>query len=279
MTQSNVWLVTGASKGLGLATVRHALAQGFRVAATSRDARRLQSEVGAGEDTFLPLEVSLTDQTSIASAIRQTKEHFGSIDVLVNNAGYAVLGAMEEISDADVRANFDINVFGVMNMMRGVLPIMRAQGRGQIINIASISGSIGMASTAIYSATKAAVILLSESVAEEVADFGISVTAICPGGFRTDFLDKTSARHPKQSIDDYQGVHAAMEHFARLNGNQGGDPEKAAEVLVEITRIKNRPTRLYIGKDALRGIEQKLRNVAQSVDHYRKLSESTNFYA
>jgi len=279
MTQSKVWLVTGASKGLGLATVRHALAHGFRVAATSRDAKRLQAEVGAGEDMFLPLEVTLTAEASIASAVRQTKERFGSIDVLVNNAGYAVLGAMEEISDADVRANFDINVFGVMNMMRGVLPVMRAQGRGHIINIASISGSLGMASTAIYSATKAAVILLSESVAEEVADFGIAVTALCPGGFRTDFLDETSARHPEHTIAAYQGVHAAMDHFARLNGNQGGDPEKAAELLIEISRMESPPTRLYIGSDALHGIEHKLRDVAQSVDRYRKLSGSTNFQA
>ncbi|WP_086640259.1 SDR family NAD(P)-dependent oxidoreductase [Acetobacter tropicalis] len=150
MTQSKVWLVTGASKGLGLATVRHALALGFRVAATSRDAVRLKAEVGVADYVFLPLEVTLTDEASIALAVRQTKERFGSIDVLVNNAGYAVLGAMEEMSDADVRKNFDINVFGVMNMMRGVLPVMREQGRGHIINIASISGSLGMASTAIW---------------------------------------------------------------------------------------------------------------------------------
>lgn len=279
MTQSNVWLVTGASKGLGLATVRHALAHGFRVAATSRDAKRLQAEIGAGEDMFLPLEVTLTDEACIASAVRQTKERFGGIDVLVNNAGYAVLGGMEEISDADARANFDINVFGVLNMMRAVLPVMRAQGRGYIINIASISGSLGMASTAIYSATKAAVILLSESVAEEVADFGISVTALCPGGFRTDFLDKSSARHPEQAIAAYQGVHAAMEHFARLNGNQGGDPDKAAEVLIEISQMQKPLKRLYIGSDALHGIEHKIHDVVQSVDRYRKLSESTNFQA
>jgi NAD(P)-dependent dehydrogenase (short-subunit alcohol dehydrogenase family) len=277
MTESNVWLITGASKGLGLAVVKRALAHGLRVAATSRDAARLKTEVGAEENVFLPLEVTLKDEASIVSAVRQTKERFGTIDVLVNNAGYAVLGAMEEISDADIRANFDINVFGVMNMMRRVLPVMREQGRGHVINIASISGSLGMASTAIYSATKAAVILLSESVAEEVADFGISVTALCPGGFRTDFLDKTSARHPEHSIPAYHGVRAAMEHFARLNGNQGGDPEKAAEVMIELSRMKNPPTRLYIGSDALHGIDHKLRDVAQSVESYRKLSESTNF--
>lgn len=278
-TQSNVWLITGASKGLGLAVVKHALAQGFRVAATSRDAARLRTEVGAGDDVFLPLEVTLTDETSIASAVRQTKEQFGTIDVLVNNAGYAILGAMEEISDADIRANFDINVFGVMNMMRAVLPVMREQGRGHIINIASISGSLGMASTAIYSATKAAVILLSESVAAEVSDFGILVTAICPGGFRTDFLDKMSARHPEHAIAAYRSVHDAMEQFGRLNGNQSGDPEKAAEVMIEISRMKNPPTRLYIGSDALHGIDHKLHEVAQSVATYRTLGESTNFVA
>ncbi|GAA3679729.1 MULTISPECIES: SDR family oxidoreductase [Acetobacter] len=277
MTQSNVWLVTGASKGLGLATVRHVLAQGFRVAATSRNAKRLQAEVGAGEDVFLPLDVTLTDEASIALAISQTKEHFGSIDVLVNNAGYAILGAMEEISDADVRANFDINVFGVMNMMRAVLPVMRAQGRGHIINIASISGSLGMASTAIYSATKAAVILLSESVAVEVADFGISVTALCPGGFRTDFLDSSSVHHPEHAIPAYQGVHDAMERFAHLNGRQGGDPEKAAAVMVALSQMKSAPTRLYIGSDALQGIDYKLHDIAQSVETFRALGESTNF--
>lgn len=276
MAQSKVWLITGASKGLGQATVRHALAQGYKVAATSRDAARLMQEIGASEDVFLPLEVSLTDEASIAAAVKQVVDRFGRIDVLVNNAGYSILGSVEEISDAEVRANFDINVFGVLNMLRGVLPVMRSQRSGHIINIGSISGSIGGASTGIYSATKAAVILMSESLSEEVAEFGISVTAICPGGFRTDFLGGSS-RHPEKSIPDYRQVHGALSQYGRLNGNQGGDPEKAAEAMIEISRMEQPPTRLYLGGDALRGIEYKLQDVARSVEQYQRLSLSTGF--
>lgn len=276
MTESKVWLVTGASKGLGLAVVRHALAHGDRVAATSRDAARLGAEVAAGEDVFLPLEVTLTDEASIAAGVRQVVDRFGRIDVLVNNAGYSILGAVEEMSDQEVRANFDINVFGVLNMLRGALPVMREQRSGHIINIGSISGSVGGPSTGIYSATKAAIILLSESLADEVAEFGIAVTAICPGGFRTDFLGDSS-RHPAHAIPDYGQVHDMLGQYARLNGNQGGDPQKAAEVMVALSRMEQPPTRLYLGGDALRGIEYKLQEVARSVEQYQQLSLSTGF--
>lgn len=273
-----VWLVTGASKGLGLATVQAALHAGDRVAATSRDAVKLAAEVGAGKDRFLPLEVALDDESSIRAGVDAVVAAFGRVDVLVNNAGYSILGAVEEISDAEVRANFDINVFGVLNMMRAVLPVMRAQRSGHIISVSSISGSIGGTATGIYSATKAAVLLLSESLAEEVAEFGIRVTALCPGGFRTDFLDtKSSSRHPQQPISDYTSVHQALADYGRLNQHQGGDPARAGEVMVALTRMDDPPSRLYIGADALRGIEYQLRQVADSVQQYQQLSLSTGY--
>lgn len=272
-----VWLVTGASKGLGLAVVKAALQHGHRVAATTRDVEKLTAEVNAPADRFLAINVVLTDEASICQGVQTVVERFGQIDVLVNNAGYALLGALEELSDAEVRANFDINVFGVLNMLRGVLPVMRSQRRGHVINIASISGSVGGASTSVYSASKAAVILLSESLAGEVEDLGIRVTAICPGGFRTDFLDKSSSRQAAQPIPDYRMVHQVVAQYGQLNKNQGGDPSKAAEVMIQLAAMDAPPARLYLGSDALRGIQYKLQDVAKVVAQYQSLSQSTHF--
>lgn len=280
MTTSNqpVWLVTGASKGLGLATVRAAIRHGYRVAATSRDAAKLAQQVDTDAQNFLALETVLTDENSIASSVAEILDRFGRIDTLVNNAGYSILGSIEEISDSEARANFDINVFAVLNMLRAVLPVMRGQRSGHIINIGSISGSVGGLSTGMYSATKAAVILLSESLAEEVSDLGIHVTALCPGGFRTDFLDKSSSHHPAAAIKDYTAVHEAINRYGKLNGNQGGDPDKAGEVIVRLSQMARPPRRLYLGSDALRGIEYKLQEIAQSVEEHRHLSVSASFH-
>lgn len=275
--RDKVWLITGASKGLGLATAKHALARGARVAATSRDARKLATEMAVSGDRFLALEATLVDEASVRSAVQATVSHFGRLDVLVNNAGYSILGALEEISDAEARANFDINVFGVLNMTRAVLPTMRAQRSGHIINVSSISGSIGGPTTGIYSATKAAVLLLSESLAAEARELGIHVTAICPGGFRTDFLDKSSSRQPHLRIDDYRTTHAMLDRYARLNQHQSGNPAKAAEAIAALTEMEQPPTRLYLGADALRSISAKLVEVTDGVRQYERISLSTGF--
>lgn len=277
MNDKKVWLITGAGRGMGFDFVRTALAAGHAVVASGRDSERVSQALGQSND-LLVVKLDVTSRADADAAVRAAIERFGRIDVLVNNAGYSILGACEEISDKEVRANFDINVFAVLNMLRAVLPTMRAQGSGHVINIASISGSIGGATTSIYSATKAAVLLLSESLSDEVAEFGIRVTALCPGGFRTDFLDTgTSSRHPAHAIAAYGAVHQVLADYGRLNQHQGGDPVRAGEVMVELTRMDAPPTRLYIGADALRGIEYKLREVAEGVQRHQALSLSTGF--
>ncbi|MER6008343.1 SDR family oxidoreductase, partial [Nonomuraea angiospora] len=188
-SSATTWFITGTSQGFGLELVKQLLAGGRRVAATARDTARLRENLGrdASSDLFLPLQVDLADASSIDSAVHRAVEHFGSIDVLVNNAGYGLLGSVEETSDAEARAMFDINFFGLWNVTRAVLPQMRAQRGGRIINMSSIFGLVSGAGWGLYNATKFAVEGLSEALAQEVEPFGISVTLIEPGYFRTSF--------------------------------------------------------------------------------------------
>lgn len=166
MSTNKVWLVTGASGGLGLATVKGLLAAGYRVAATTRDVEKLRAAVGGayGDAQFLPLAMQVTDEADVQRGIAAITAHFGRLDVVMNNAGYILIGAIEELSDAEIRANFDVNVFGMMNVIRAVMPVFRTQNSGYFLNIASISGSTTAPGQAIYSATKAALILLTEAV-------------------------------------------------------------------------------------------------------------------
>lgn len=276
MDHDQVWIVTGASKGMGLATVRAALAAGYRVAGTSRDARRLREAVGADDARFLAVEMTFDSRDSIEAAIGTVLDAFGRVDVLVNNAGYALLGAVEEFSDEEVEANFDVNVFGLLRVTRAVLPTMRAQRSGHVINLASISANVTGPATGLYSATKAAVLMLSEALDAEVEQLGINVTAVCPGGVRTDFLDSSSARHPKKQIDDYLRVRRAQQGYDQLNHRQGGDPELVARAFVQLSQMEEPPTRLYLGGDALNAIVRSSEHVVEEAARYQELSLSIN---
>src|SRR4051812_44507847 len=242
MTQNNVWFVTGASKGLGLALVQKLLAQGFSVAATSRNKEDLNVAVTVNKENFLALQMDIADETSVKSAIGEATERFGTIDIVVNNAGYGQLGALEEVSDNEARSCFDVNVFGTLNVIRAVLPTMRKQKSGHIFNIASISGFGGNALDGIYSATKFAVNGLTESLAAEVAPFGIKATCVLPGYFRTNFLSEGSLRMANEPLDAYKN-----EEFTKFlndrDGTQAGDPNTAADVFIELSRAKNPPVR------------------------------------
>ncbi len=229
--------MTGASKGIGLEVAVAALEKDYRVIATSRNAVTLRDQVlahvpEAGAD-FLALEMAFTED-SIKMAVKQALDQFGRIDVLVNNAGYGIFGALEEFSLEEVRKNFDVNVFGLLALTQAVLPGMREQKSGHIINLASISGSVTGPVQGIYSATKASVIMMSEALQAEVEPFGIQVTAVNPTGIRTDFLDASSMRRPEKEIKDYEIVQATMSDLARLNHNQGGDPTYLAQAILEL---------------------------------------------
>lgn len=280
MSDSQVWLVTGASSGLGLATVRQLLASGYRVAATTRDIDKLRKAVLADSgdvgDRFLPLTMQVTDEADIHRGIETIIKTFGRIDVTVNNAGYILVGAIEELTDQEIRSNFDINVFGMMNVIRAVMPVYRRQRQGYFLNIASISGSTTAPGQAIYSATKAAVILMTEAVDAEGRDFNVRATAVCPGGLRTNFLGG-SARFPKNPMPEYHSVRQYEQAYRGLNQNQSGDPNKAARALITLAESNDPPARLYLGADSTGAIERKLMEVAQETEQWRDLALSTRY--
>lgn len=272
---SATWFITGASKGMGRHIAEATLAAGHQVVATSRSPERLRAEIG-GSERFLAVPMSLSSESAIAEAVQQAEERFDGIDVLVNNAGYSVLGAVEELSDAEVRANFDVNVFALLSVVRAVLPGMRRRGRGHILNMASISADVTSPATGIYSATKAAVLMLTEALAEEIAPFGLHATAICPGGVRTDFLDGSSSRRPERVIDGYRNVRMTLEMLDRLNHRQGGDPTLVARALLGLVEEPDPPTRLYLGSDALGAIRRQTARIRADADRWAELTTSTD---
>ena len=276
--QNKVWLVTGASGGLGLATVKELLAAGYPVAATTRDVEKLRAAVGGnyGAAQFLPLAMQVTDEADVQRGIEAVRAHFGRLDVVVNNAGYILVGAIEELTDAEIRANFDVNVFGMMNVIRAVMPVFRAQQSGYFLNIASISGSSTAPGQAIYSATKAAVILLTEAVDAEGRDFNVRATAVCPGGLRTQFLGG-SARFPKTPIVAYRSVREYEQAYRQLNQNQSGDPVKAARALITFAESADPPGRIYLGADSFAAIGRKLQAVATEAQAWQALALSTRY--
>lgn len=280
MKNSNqkVWFVTGASKGLGLVLVRQLLEKGNKVAATSRSINDLQKAVG-GHENFLPLAVSLTDEESVENAIQEAISHFGSIDTIVNNAGYGLVGAIEELTDAEARLNFDINVFGSLNVIRKALPYLRKQKSGHIFNIASIGGFTGaFPGFGIYCATKFAVHGFSESLAEEVKSFGINVTIVSPGYFRTNFLDDSSLNVPLNKIQDYQSVRDVQSvHENDYNGNQMGDPKKGAAVIIQVADLEQPPMHLFLGQDAYNMAEIKIEAIRKDLDQHKDLATATAF--
>lgn len=250
--KSKVWYITGASKGLGVSLVKKLLSKGYRVAATSRDIEALETAIGKKADSFLPLAVTLTDEESVRKSIGDTLQHFGSIDVIVNNAGYGMIGALEELTDAEARANFDVNVFGSLNVIRQAMPHLREQKSGHIFNIASIGGfSGGFPGFGIYCATKFAVHGLTESLAHEIKDFGLFATVVMPGYFRTSFLSSGSLSTPNNEIAAYASVRATQTtHTDQYNGQQAGDPDKAADVMIEVAALSQPPIHLFLGADA-----------------------------
>ena len=204
MSTKKVWFVTGASKGLGLTLVKKLIAEGYSVAATSRNISELQKVISAENSEFLPLEVDLVNENSVSEAISKTVEKFGKLDVIVNNAGYGQLGTLEELTDKESRQNFDTNVFGSLNVIRKSMPYLRAQKSGLVINIASIGGLTGdFPGWGIYCATKFAVVGFTESLAAEAKEFGVNATVVYPGYFRTEFLTGGSLRTPENEIDAY----------------------------------------------------------------------------
>lgn len=278
---SRIWFITGSSRGIGYEAARAALAAGDHVAATGRDLSALQQRfAGIGNDQLLPLALDVADSAQVQAAVEATLAHFGRIDVLLNNAGYGQLGLFEEISAEATALQFATNVFGLYNVTRAVLPAMRRQRSGRILNITSVGGIIGVAGGGIYCASKFAVEGFSEALAAEVEPFGIRVSIIGPGYFRTDFLDPRSIRHGEHAIADYAETSQQLRSFFDgRNHQQAGDPVRLGQVLVQLAHHAAPPLRFSAGSDAVEIVRGKIARLAQETDAFEALSRSTDFAA
>jgi NAD(P)-dependent dehydrogenase (short-subunit alcohol dehydrogenase family) len=277
MEQKKVWFITGASKGFGLSMVRQLLNAGHYVAATSRNLDELVKAVGAKTANFLPLQVNLTDEDSVCKAIHTTHQTFKRINVVINNAGYGIGGSIEELTDQETRQSFDVNVFGTLNVIRSVMPYLREQKSGHIINISSIAGIAGGTGWSIYSATKFAVIGFSEVLAQDVRSFGIKVTVVAPGAFRTSFLTPDSLVMTKNPISEYAEVRETHARYVQMDGNQAGDPEKASAAIIQIGQEENPPLYLLLGSDAYDRAMKKLELLDKEYRMNEELSKAMDY--
>jgi short-subunit dehydrogenase len=278
MNNSKVWYITGASQGLGLILVKKLLDNGYRVAATSRDAHTLGQAVGLiDKDRFLPLAVDLSNQDSIDESIQQTLATFERIDVVVNNAGYGMAGTVEEIGEQDIRNIFNINVLATISVVKSVLPVMRRQKSGYIINIGSVAGFVGAPGWSVYSATKAAVAAFSEVIALDVKEFGIRVTVVEPSGFRTGFLTQNSLALITTRIEGYEAVKKTQDSYLSSDGKQAGDPERAAEIFMELAESPEPPMHLFLGKDAYNRASKKLTDMSGELEQWKSITVGADF--
>ena len=274
MSEKKVWFVTGAGRGMGVDIARAALAAGHAVVATGRDPERVGDAVGAHDD-LLTVPLDVTDPAGAQAAVDAAVERFGRIDVLVNNAGNFYAGFFEEITPADFRAQIETNLFGPLNVTRAVLPVMRAQRSGHVVTISSTAGLIGQEFCTAYAASKFALEGWMESLAPEVAPFGIRTTVVEPGFFRTDLLTAESTNYAEPSIDDYaERTRQTVAAWNGMNGRQGGDPAKLAAALVRVATQDEPPLRWVAGADAVQGVEQKARDLLAQVAAHRELSSS-----
>jgi len=279
MDAKKVWFVTGASKGLGLTLVKKLLDEGYKVAATSRNAEVLSSEIGNQPENFLSLQMDLVNEQSVARAVANTLKAFGTIDVVVNNAGYGQLGTLEELSDEEARENFDANVFGSLNVIRCVMPHLREKKSGAIFNISSIAGFTGsFPGWGIYCATKFAVVGFTESLAEEAKEFGITATVVYPGYFRTNFLENGSLRVPQNPVAEYTAARNVENlHVNEIKGNQQGDPAKAAVALIQLAESETPPLHFFMGSDSYGMAKNKIEMLQNELTANEALSTSTDF--
>lgn len=276
---SRIWLITGASRGIGARIAEAALAQGDAVVATSRSAESITRRLGAS-DALLPLALDVTDEAQARHAVGAALERFGRIDVLVNNAGYGLLGAVEEATADEVRSLYETNVFGLLHVTRAVLPSMRARRAGHVINISSLGGVRSAAGFGVYCSTKFAVEGLTEALHAELAPLGIHATVVEPGYFRTEFLDTASLSVSPRLLEDYAPSAGVIREAARrINLNQPGDPVRLAQAVMQLVASPTPPLRLPLGTDTLQTIADKHAFVEKETAAWRDLAASTDFPA
>jgi NAD(P)-dependent dehydrogenase (short-subunit alcohol dehydrogenase family) len=269
MAQPKVWFVTGASRGFGRIWTEAALKRGDRVAATARDSKALEGLVGAYGDSILALPLDVTDRDAVFEAVRQAHRHFGRLDVILCNAGYGYMGAIEEVVTSEAQANFDTNVFGTLSVVQAALPLLRAQRSGHILTVSSIGGVVGFPTGGIYVATKFAVEGLSEALAGEVAGFGIKVTIIEPGSFATEF--RSSMKTPP-AIAEYEPVRQAV--LSAFKPEMSGDPQATAAAILKVVDADNPPLRLLLGAGPLPMIKKLYEGRLNTWDQWAEVSNA-----
>ena len=279
---SKTWFITGASRGLGAEIARAALNAGDRVVATGRQRAAVSDKLGPDRADLLSLELELdvADAGQAQAAVAAALARFGAIDVLVNNAGYGHLGFFEETTAADIQAQYATNVFGLFNVTRAALPAMRAARRGHVFNLSSVAGYRGIETGSLYCSSKFAVEGFSECLAQELAPFGVRVTIVEPGPFRTDFLTPGSLKFAADALPDYDARRDAMRaSFEQRNGKQAGDPAALAEALVKLASEAAPPLRFTAGAIAVEGLDAKLATMQAELDRWRALGLATDFAA
>jgi len=263
---------------LGLTLVKKLLDNGYRVAATSRNAHALKSAVGViDSDRFLPLGVNLGNVDCIDESVQQTLAAFGQIDVVVNNAGYGMAGTLEESEGQKIQDIINVNLLATLNVTKSILPLMRRQRSGYVFNIGSVAGFVGAPGWSVYSATKAAVAAFSEVLALDVKEFNIKVTVVEPSGFRTGFLTKDSLAYTESKIDGYKSVKDTQERYLAADGKQPGDPEKASEIIIELAESDESPLHLYLGQDAYNRASEKLKNMTVELELWKEITVAADF--
>ena len=272
-----VWLITGCSTGFGRALAEVVLKKGDYLLATARKPEQIRALIDQYPETALAVHLDVTLSQDIQAAVDAAIATFGRIDVLVNNAGHGLIAALEEVSDVDIHQFFETNFFGALRLMRTVLPVMRQQGSGHIVNMSSTAGLVGFAGSSLYCGAKFALEGTSEALASEVEPFGIKVTLIEPGAFRTDFNGRSLAA-AEQSIDAYATVSgASLQWFKQMDGKQPGNPTKAAQAIIQAVESPHPPMRLALGTDAMSLIQEKLEWIKRDLDAWQQVTVSTDY--
>ncbi|BAP71509.1 short-chain dehydrogenase/reductase SDR [Kluyveromyces marxianus] len=271
-----VWFVTGASQGIGLTLVKKLLQHGEKVAATSRNEEKLKSKLGGDHEYLLCIGMDLHDEASVKSVIDKTIERFGRLDVIVNNAGYAYQGIIETININELSENFDINVFGVVRVVKAALPYLRKQRSGYILNVASIAGFCGFPGYASYSGTKFALAGISEAMSSEFADINVKVSILYPGPFRTGFLDENQ-HTTKDIIPDYTSANSVIKIHEELTGKQSGDPQKLSDFIIKLSDQEKPPTHVFAGKSAYDYAQRKIEAVSADINKTKEKGAATDF--
>lgn len=277
MSEKKVWFITGCSTGFGRELAKHLLENDYRVAVTARNTEKIQDLIGINKENALALALDVTDKDQVKEAVAKAEDHFGKIDVLVNNAGFGYFGAVEESDEQEVRAMFEANFWGLAEMTRAVLPKMRQAKSGTIVNISSIGGLVGFPGVGYYNATKFAVNGFSEALQKELEPLGINVIIVEPSGFRTDWAGR-SANEAENTIPDYSETAGVNQAAIRgYSGNQPGDPVRAAKAIVKAVEAENPPKNLLLGKAALKNARLKINNLTQEFDAWAEISEGADF--